>query len=74
MLNGLKTVLATKGISVRGFAEMLGVSEGSARNKLSEETDFTYREFKRVCALFPEYSGEFMFRGEGDHASDFLAS
>lgn len=51
MLNNLRTALYRKGISIKQYAEILGVGEKTAQNKLVGKTDFTYPEFRKTCAL-----------------------
>lgn len=62
MYKNLKTVLYQKGISIKQYAEFLGVSEKTAQNKVKGITDFTYPEYKKTCTLlFPEYNGAYLF-------------
>lgn len=67
MLNNLKTELRKKGISIKLYAEFLGVSEKTAQNKINGITDFSYPEFKKTCVmLFPEYNPDYLFATEDD--------
>lgn len=62
MFTNLKTVLYQKGISLRQYAQFLGVSEKTIQNKLNGITDFTYPEFRKTCILLlPEYNADFLF-------------
>lgn len=62
MFTNLKTVLYQKGISLRQYAQFLGVSEKTVQNKLNGITDFTYPEFRKTCILLlPEYNADFLF-------------
>lgn len=62
MFTNLKTVLHQKGISLRQYAQFLGVSEKTIQNKLNGITDFTYPEFRKTCILLlPEYNADFLF-------------
>lgn len=42
MYKNLRDKLTIKGISVKSYAEFLGISEKSVLNKIKEDTDFTY--------------------------------
>lgn len=61
MFENLRTALRQKGISIRQYAEVLGVGEKTAQNKLAGRTDFTYPEFKKTCALLFEYNADYLF-------------
>lgn len=62
MLNNLEHLLHIKGITKKAYAEFLGVDVKTVRNKLNEDSDFTYPEvIKTQKLLFPEYRIEFLF-------------
>lgn len=61
MYTNLRTVLHQKGITVKGYASFLGVSEKTVQNKLGGITDFTYPEFLRTCTLLSEYNADYLF-------------
>lgn len=62
MLLNLKTKLKEKGISVKALADVVGVSEKTAWNKINGETDFIFQEAMIVAnELFPEYKVEYLF-------------
>lgn len=62
MYSNLRNVLYQKGISVKQYAEFLGVSEKTVQNKLQGVTAFSYPEFKRTCSLLlPEYNADYLF-------------
>lgn len=66
MLANLKKALDGKGITVKAYAAVLGVSERSAWNKINEETALTYPEAIRTKKeLFPEYDIEYLFTSDG---------
>ena len=44
MLQNLKKALDNKRISLAAYAAILGVTEKTIRNKIAEETPFTYPE------------------------------
>ncbi len=62
MFNNLRTALRQKGISVRQYAEILGIGEKTAQNKLTGRTDFTYPEFRKTCTLLYEYNADYLFQ------------
>ena len=64
MMKNLKLVLRQKGIGTRGLAQIIGASESSAQNKLNETTDFTYKEYKAVCAALCEYNADYLFQSD----------
>jgi transcriptional regulator with XRE-family HTH domain len=62
MFKNLRTALYQKGISMRQYAEFLGVGEKTVQNKMKGVTDFTYQEFKKTCTLLlPEYNADYLF-------------
>ena len=69
MLMNLKTALKRKGISMKQYAEFLGVGEKTVFNKMNGFSDFTYPEFKKTCVLLlPEYNADYLF-AENSNAS-----
>lgn len=62
MYINLRNKLNDKGISIRAYAEFLGVSEKTAQNKLNGVTEFTLLEAKRTKEIiFPEYDMFYIF-------------
>lgn len=62
MFNNLTMALKSKGISIKQYAEFLGVGEKTVQNKLKGTTEFKYGEFKKTCTLlFPEYNADYLF-------------
>lgn len=60
----LREALRAKNITLKGYADFLGVSEKTVLNKINQETEFTYTEFKKTCNdLLPEYNPNFLFTG-----------
>lgn len=67
MLANLKRALDNKNISIRAYASILGISEKSARNKINEETAFTYLEVRKTKQeIFTEYDIDFLFASDGE--------
>ena len=58
MFHNLRMALRQKGISVKQYAEVLGIGEKTVQNKLTGKTDFTYPEFRKTCTLLFEYNAE----------------
>lgn len=67
MLSNLKAALDSKRITVRAYADFLGISEKSVWNKMNEETCLTYPEaYKTSKELFPEYNSDYLFSSDGN--------
>lgn len=65
MLKNLKNALDMKGISIKAYASVLGISEKSVWNKVNEETAITYPEAKTTKSeLFPEYDFDYLFASD----------
>lgn len=62
MFLNLKTALRQKSITIKQYAELLGITEKSVRNKIEGITDFTYPEFKKTCTLLCEYNADYLFK------------
>ena len=62
MFKNLRQALAKKGITLKSYAEFLGVTEKTLQNKLNGITDFTYSEVEKTTRiLFPEYRLDYLF-------------
>ncbi|MEG1492253.1 MAG: helix-turn-helix transcriptional regulator [Oscillospiraceae bacterium] len=61
MFENLRITLLQKGISMKQYAELLGVGDKTIQNKMSGKTDFTYPEFKMTCTLLSEYNADYLF-------------
>lgn len=65
MYSNLHNALKTKGISIKKYAEFLGVTEKTVQNKIRGETEFTLSEVdKTLCFIFPEYNLSFLFKDD----------
>lgn len=65
MLVNLKKELENRGISMKDYADFLGISEKSARNKVNEETPLTYVEAEKTqIGLFPECGFLYLFASD----------
>lgn len=59
----LKDLLNSKNISLRSYAEFLGVSEKTIQNKINGNSDFLYSEVEKTKQLlFPEYELAYLFK------------
>ena len=56
----LRRVLDDKGISIKGCADLLGVTEKTLYNKLTGANDFYFREAMKLKAMLPEYDIAFL--------------
>lgn len=71
MLTKLRRALDSKGISLKAYAAVLGVSEKTIWNKINEETPFTYPEVRKTkTELLPEYDSEYLFKPDGIELSE----
>jgi len=67
MLVNLKKALDAKGISLRAYAAVIGVSEKTAWNKVCGKTDLSYPEARKTkTELFPEYDLDYLFASDGN--------
>ena len=62
MFINLRKALDRRCISLREYADFLGISEAAVQDKLEGGKDFTYWEFRRTRdLLLPEYNADFLF-------------
>ena len=61
MFRNLKAELARKDIKTKDLAKIIGVADKTAANKLKGDTEFTLSEIKKIAALFPDVSVEYLF-------------
>lgn len=61
MYINLKNVLYQKNITLKEYANFLGVGEKTVQNKIKGITDFSYPEFKKTCLLLAEYNADYLF-------------
>ncbi len=65
MYTNLRNTLFREKITIKQYAEFLGVQEKTVQNKLKGITDFTYPEFKKTCTLLlPKYNADFLFASD----------
>lgn len=77
MFRNLKNALYNKQISMKTYADLLGVSEKTALNKLNGTTEFTLSEIMKLSkCVFPEYSFDYLFTysSENDVSTSSKAS
>lgn len=62
MYKNLLEILSKKKITMKAYAEFLGVSEKTVQNKIYGRTEFTLSEATKTCSLIcPEYRMDFVF-------------
>lgn len=62
MYKNLVRILSEKRITMKSYAEFLGVAEKTVQNKVYGRTDFTLSEAMRTCSVIcPEYKLDFVF-------------
>ncbi len=62
MYMNLANILNDKKVTMKAYAEFLGVSEKTVQNKMKGITDFTLGEAMKTCAVIcPEYKMDFVF-------------
>lgn len=64
----LKHVLDAKGMTMKGSAELLGMSQKSLYNKIVGVSEFTYGEVQKLRLLLPEYNVDFLMQNDQDSA------
>lgn len=61
-MENLRDALRRKNISLKSYAEFLGVTEKTLQNKMNGKSEFSFSEFKRTCdLLLPEYNPNYLF-------------
>ena len=61
-------ILEAKGMSAKGSAELLGISEKTLYNKITGATEFTYGEVKKLRVMLLEYNIDYLLADEQDSA------
>lgn len=64
----LKRVLDANGMTIKGTAGLLGISEKTLYNKIVGASEFTYGEVKKLRAMLPEYNVDFLLEPTQDSA------
>lgn len=60
----LKRVLDAKGMTMKGSASLLGISEKTLYNKITGDSEFTYGEVRKLRVMLPEYNIDFLLTDE----------
>ena len=69
MYKNLLEILNKKKITMKAYAEFLGVSEKTVQNKVYGRTEFTLSEATKTCEIIaPEYKMDFVFERTVDSA------
>lgn len=62
MYKNLMKILTDKKITMKAYAEFLGVSEKTVQNKAYGKTEFTLGEAVKTCTFIcPEYKMDYVF-------------
>ena len=60
----LRRALDSKQMTVKSCAELIGISEKSLYNKLTGTNDFTYKEVRKLQAMFPDFNMDYYLSDE----------
>jgi len=60
----LRRALDSKQMTVKNCAELIGISEKALYNKLSGANDFTYKEVRKLQAMFPDFNMDYYLSDE----------
>ena len=64
---GIRKALQDKNITLKAYAEFLGITEKTLQNKLNGISPFTYPEASKTKKeLLPEYDIEYLFGDKGE--------
>lgn len=61
MFPNLNAEMARHGLKAKELAAALSISERTVSNKLNGKTEFTLSEIKKITALFPNISIDYLF-------------
>lgn len=62
MFKNLRQALTDRKITMKAYAEFLGITEKTLQNKMNGITEFTYAEVERTSKfLLPEYKIDYLF-------------
>lgn len=64
----LKAALDAKGMTMKGSAELLGMSQKTLYNKIAGVSEFTYGEVQKLRLLLPEYNVDFLMQKDQETA------
>lgn len=72
MFNNLTAELARYGINAKTLSLKIGTCEKSVNNKMAGRTEFTLKEIKKIAAMFPDKTVDYLFeisteKKEHDH-------
>lgn len=79
MYRNLIKILNEKRITMKSYAEFLGITEKTVQNKVYGRTEFTLGEVAKTCTyICPEYRMEYVFEkqemGAGQEAGALAAA
>lgn len=62
MFKNLRQALADRNMTMKAYADFLGVTEKTLQNKMNGVTEFTYDEVDRTARfIFPQYKISYLF-------------
>lgn len=65
MYKNLVKILNEKKITMKAYAEFLGVTEKTVQNKIKGKTEFTLSEATKTCTIIcPEYKMDYVFAAD----------
>lgn len=65
MYKNLVKILNEKKITMKAYAEFLGVTEKTVQNKIQGKTEFTLSEATKTCTIIcPEYKMDYVFAAD----------
>ena len=73
-LTRIKVIADREGLSVTAFESAIGASRGVFTRALSNNTDVQAKWLISVVEKYPEYSSEWLLKGEGEMLKPVLAS
>lgn len=70
MYKNLIKILKDKKITMKAYADFLGVTEKTVQNKIQGKTEFTLSEATKTCVIIcPEYKMDFVFAAAEEAAA-----
>ena len=62
----IRNAMDKRNLTYSGLAALLGISEKTAKNKVSGRSEFTYGEARKVKTIFPEYDLDYLMTAESE--------
>ena len=64
MYLNLRTTIRRNKMTLKVFAQKIGISERSVQLKLNGQRDWTYGEYKSICSIFPNENPVWLMENE----------